>query len=147
MELGLSKKGLEIDKITPVNPRARPEVAKKTLFPLYVLDILHQCSDQPQPSLPIKKYLSDLKIDMNKVSLAFFANDIVYIIGADPKDESLPQLWVDKYSFFPLREKTLNYDVTFDKWLNLPRASGKFPHEITVTKNGSKRRLSLAEKL
>jgi hypothetical protein len=47
--------------------------------------------------------LTQLGIKLNVVSLGRFKERIAYVIGARYPDESVPQLWVDKETFRPIR--------------------------------------------
>ena len=56
------------------------------------------------------KMLLNYGVDVEKSSLGRFEGKIVFVIGAQYPDESVPQVWVDKESFLPL------------KWLDIPIA-------------------------
>ncbi len=47
--------------------------------------------------------LSGLGIELKVVSLGRYKDKIAYVIGAKYPDESVPQVWIDKESFRPLR--------------------------------------------
>jgi outer membrane lipoprotein-sorting protein len=47
--------------------------------------------------------LSELDMDLDTVSLGRFKDRIAYVIGAKYPDESVPQIWIEKDSFRPIR--------------------------------------------
>jgi outer membrane lipoprotein-sorting protein len=47
--------------------------------------------------------LSQREVDLNVVSLGRYRNKISYVIGAKYPDESLPQVWIEKDTFRPIR--------------------------------------------
>jgi outer membrane lipoprotein-sorting protein len=51
----------------------------------------------------ILQRLSELNIDVETVSFGRFKDKIAYVIGAKYPDESVPQLWIDKETFRPIR--------------------------------------------
>ncbi len=51
----------------------------------------------------LENQLKQLGIDLSISSLGRFQNKIVFILGAKYPDESVPQLWIDKESFRPIR--------------------------------------------
>jgi len=50
-------------------------------------------------SQKVREYLTSAGVDLSIISLGFFANEPVYIIGAKAGDEKPPQVWVDKEKF------------------------------------------------
>lgn len=73
------------------------EVDAETRFDLYK-DILLFRSRK----LLVKR-LSRFGIDVTVSSLGRFQDRIVYVLGANYPDESVPQIWIDKETFRPLR--------------------------------------------
>lgn len=51
----------------------------------------------------VMRRLAELEIDLNTVSLGRFKDKIAYVIGAKYPDESLPQVWIEKDTFRPIR--------------------------------------------
>jgi len=49
------------------------------------------------------KRLSEFHIDLDIVSLGRFKDKIAYVIGAKYPDESVPQVWIEKDTFRPIR--------------------------------------------
>jgi len=47
--------------------------------------------------------LTETGIDLNTVSLGRFRDRIAYVIGARYPDESVPQIWIEKDTFRPIR--------------------------------------------
>jgi outer membrane lipoprotein-sorting protein len=47
--------------------------------------------------------LSQLHVNLDVVSLGRYKNKIAYVIGANYPDESVPQVWIEKNSFRPIR--------------------------------------------
>ena len=59
--------------------------------------------------------LSSLGVDVYVSSLGRFQDEVVYVIGAEYPDETVPQIWLDKNTFQPVRwiiiDNTTNRDV------------------------------------
>lgn len=53
--------------------------------------------------LLLQKRLSSLGVDVSVVSLGRFQGKIAYVIGAQYPDESVPQVWIEKETFRPIR--------------------------------------------
>jgi len=51
----------------------------------------------------LQRQLLKLEVNLNVVSLGRYRNKISYVIGAKYPDESLPQVWIEKNTFRPLR--------------------------------------------
>lgn len=51
----------------------------------------------------LEKKLSGLGVDVSISSLGRFRGKIAYVIGARYPDESVPQIWVDRDTFMPIR--------------------------------------------
>ena len=51
----------------------------------------------------LRRKLSQGEIDFSVVSLGRYRNKISYVIGARYPDESLPQIWIEKDTFRPIR--------------------------------------------
>ena len=51
----------------------------------------------------LQERLASLGVDMSISSLGRFQGKIVYVIGAQYPDESVPQVWIDKDTFRPVR--------------------------------------------
>jgi hypothetical protein len=51
----------------------------------------------------VLKQLSELQVDLNTVSLGKFKDKVAYVIGAKYPDDSVPQLWIEKDTFRPIR--------------------------------------------
>lgn len=79
----------------------------------------------------IKKYLTNIDVDLKKISLGLHNHEPVLIIGADPSDNNSPQVWVSKNNFFPVKELVKNRVTTF-KWTD------NIPTEIHTTMDGVK---------
>jgi len=47
--------------------------------------------------------LTRIGVDLDTVALGRFREKIAFIIGSELSDESVPQVWVDKESFYPIR--------------------------------------------
>lgn len=47
--------------------------------------------------------LSQLNVNLDVVSLGRYKNRIAYVIGANYPDESVPQVWIEKKTFRPMR--------------------------------------------
>jgi hypothetical protein len=73
----------------------------ETLFDLYK-DILLYRSRRL-----LEKRLTSLGVDISITSLARFQGKIAYVLGAEKPDEYLPQIWIDKDSFQPIRWLTV----------------------------------------
>jgi len=74
--------------------------------------------------LMLQKRLSFLGVDVSVSSLGRFQDKIAYVLGAEYPDESVPQVWVEKETFMPLRwivtGKTENekddLEIRYGKW-------------------------------
>ena len=47
--------------------------------------------------------LTDLGVDMSVVAFGRFEDKIAFVIGAEKPDDPVPQVWLDKESFLPIR--------------------------------------------
>jgi hypothetical protein len=89
--------------------------------------------------------LEALGINFSVTSLGRYDNTICFIIGAQYSDETVPQLWVDKETFRPVRwivetsgtrEKQKHKEILYRNW---NRYSGTwYPAEIAFLKNGTR---------
>lgn len=72
----------------------------------------------------LQKRLTFLGVDVSVASLGRFQDKIAYVLGAEYPDESVPQVWVEKETFMPLRwivtGKTKNekdhLEIRYGKW-------------------------------
>jgi hypothetical protein len=96
--------GPEVEKITVVGPDGVVMVVddrilseKQHLFDHFKDLILYNSAEM------LTRQLLRLGVDVDRVSLGRFEDRIVYIIGAGYPDQSVPQVWVDKERFRPVR--------------------------------------------
>ena len=59
----------------------------------------------------LEKKLSGLGVDVSISSLGRFEGKIAYVIGARYPDESVPQIWVDRDTFMPIRWVIMGKDT------------------------------------
>ena len=59
----------------------------------------------------LEKKLSGLGVDVSISSLGRFQGKIAYVIGARYPDESVPQIWVDRDTFMPMRWVIMGKDT------------------------------------
>ncbi len=92
----------------------------------------------------IQNQLLNFKIDTNISSFGRFLKKIVYIIGAKYPDETVPQLWVDKETFLPVRWIIHNIrssghqeilEIRYLKWQ--PIEGSSYPKRIEFYHNDS----------
>lgn len=94
----------------------------------------------------LKAYLSERGVDLNIISLGFFANEPVYIIGAAPGDHKSSQIWVLKSHWLIVKEIHKNREIVFDKWQALNNQIGaKFPRLFNIKDNDDIKKYSIAE--
>jgi len=71
------------------------------------------------------KRLTDLGIDFSKTSIGRYEGIICYVIGAEYPDASVPQLWITKDTFKPLRwiyklsdsdDVLVSYEIYYKDW-------------------------------
>jgi hypothetical protein len=62
-------------------------------------------------------------VDVEKISLGRFEDQVVFVLGAQYPDESVAQVWVDKESFLPVRWLDISssdpddrIDVVYRRW-------------------------------
>jgi len=92
----------------------------------------------------LKRNLTRLGIDIKKTSLGRFDRRLCYILGAEYPDETVPQLWLDKETFFPFRliikgknlqeDMHTGFEIRFGDW----RKQGTvwYPYRIHFVQNG-----------
>lgn len=98
-------------------------------------------------SNPLKTYLNKMGVDTNVISLGFFANEPVYIIGAQPEDTRSPQIWVEKRNWLVVKEIHGQQEIVFDKYQALAKQStAKFPRIFTIKTGKEEKKYSIAEK-
>lgn len=112
-----------------------------TSLKLGILDELMNCSSKNR----LLEYLRTIHVDTNIVSLGFFANEPVYIIGARALNNAAAQLWINKSSLLPVKEHSGEQEILFEKWQLLADQKSKFPHLITKTISQMPTVLSIAE--
>jgi len=95
----------------------------------------------------MSQFLASADVDMTKVSHGLFHYEPVFIIGADPSNDRLPQLWVEKQSFLPVRVIFKDKAITFEQWtslLGMPKT--KYPRIIRITVKDTVETITLVEK-
>ena len=85
----------------------------------------------------ITALLRSRNVDVDRMALGRFEGKIAYIIGAGETEAELPQLWIDKESFLPIRfimrEKKNNAVVTVEiRYLNYGSIAGKFQYPSNI---------------
>lgn len=131
VKLELNRRGLFINDEQSADKNASTKNENVDIF------ILQSLLAQKPESL--KKYLSDLGIDLATVSLALVDSEPFFIIGAKLGEEK-PQLWVHKNTFLPAKEMSKSRVTSF-KWTDKD-----FPSLITTTDAGLTTSISLSSK-
>lgn len=67
--------------------------------------------------LQLHKMLLSSGVDVGTTSLGRDKDRIVFVIGAQYPDDSVPQVWVDKESFLPLKWLCISSAAPNDRWL------------------------------
>ncbi len=96
--------------------------------------------------------LSRLGVDLEVVSLGRFKEKIVYVIGARYPDESVPQVWVDKNTFRPVRfllageegEGAPLKDIQFTDYRSLDKGK-RYPGRILFLENDTLVKMQVLE--
>ena len=91
--------------------------------------------------LMLQKRLSLLGVDLSVSSLGRFQGKIAYVLGAEYPDESVPQVWVEKETFMPLRwivtVKTENekddLEIRYEQWAK--KGNLRYPGRIVFYQN------------
>jgi outer membrane lipoprotein-sorting protein len=88
----------------------------------------------------LQERLSNLGVDIKVTSLGRFQGKLVYILGAQYPDETLPQVWLDKKTFLPFRwiitgNATQNLEVLYLTWTKLNHTW--YPMHIEFFSNGN----------
>jgi|GEM_PF-5067928 len=81
--------------------------------------------------------LRSRNVNIERMGLGRFNGKIAYIIGANETETELPQLWIDKDRFLPLRfiakeKKKESVTKVEVRYLNYRRIHGKFQYPSTV---------------
>lgn len=132
LKLRLDSQGLFITEKTPLDQR--PAI-KNEPFDIAILAKLLSCNSGIKE---FEKYLTELGVDVKKVSLGLYEYEPVFIIGADPTDEKSAQVWVQKNNFLPVKQIGQNRTTRF-KWIDK-----KFPALINTQENGLETNLALS---
>jgi hypothetical protein len=96
--------------------------------------------------------LSRSGVNLKVVSLGRFKDKIVYIIGAKYPDESVPQVWIDKTTFRPVRfllrgggsEGDHLQDIQFDDYRSLDKGK-TYPGRILFLENDTLVKMQVLE--
>lgn len=99
--------------------------------------------------LRLKNRLELSGVNVNRVSLGRYNGKIAYVIGAQYPDETVPQVWIDKKTFLPLRwivtrkkpgSPATGVEVRYEDWRPLETSKSKppsrfYPFTITILEN------------
>jgi outer membrane lipoprotein-sorting protein len=91
----------------------------------------------------LKKELSRVGVNLEVVSLGRYTDKICYVIGAKYPDESLPQVWIEKNTFRPIRYILIpgsptdsdSEEVEYADYMSLGKDNW-YPARILFYKNG-----------
>jgi hypothetical protein len=119
---------LKIYNKKPITTDKNNNLENSELKPLYFLSEYLSCSS-PQKILA---YIQKAGINTAVSSTGMKAWDVVYIIGAQPGQMDLPQLWIDKERFFPLFEKSAGLVVNFEHWPAANADQAMIPAKINI---------------
>ena len=86
-------------------------------------------------------------VDVSTVSLGRYKGQVAFVIGAFAPDETVPQVWVDKETFLPMRwivspappgSSTGGLEVLYTDWKTIGsgKKTSKYPMRISVLKGG-----------
>jgi hypothetical protein len=99
---------------------------------------------------PLAQELANLGIDLDTVSLGRFEDKVAYVIGARYPDESVPQVWIEKESFSPIRlilggqDGTPAKEIVYSDYRPLGKR-GEYPGRILFYEKGILVRMSVVE--
>ncbi|NVL90981.1 MAG: hypothetical protein HWN69_08350 [Desulfobacterales bacterium] len=87
--------------------------------------------------------LSQLDVDLDVVSLGRYKETIAYVIGANYPDESVPQVWIEKKTFRPIRyivkgagsKDAALEEIEYTDYVSLGK-KGWYPSRILFFQNG-----------
>ncbi len=93
----------------------------------------------------LSERLSNLGIDISVSSLGRFDGRPALVIGAEFPDETVPQVWIDKETFYPLRimvfdskstysTRTGFLEIRYSKWQQIGKIS--YPMQIAFIQDG-----------
>jgi outer membrane lipoprotein-sorting protein len=97
--------------------------------------------------------LSELDVNPNVVSLGRYKDRIAYVIGAKYPDESVPQVWIEKNTFRPIRyvlrsggsHDTNLEEIEYTDYVPLDK-SRSYPERILFFQNGRLARMYVLKK-
>ncbi|MBW1859860.1 MAG: hypothetical protein JRI70_07250 [Deltaproteobacteria bacterium] len=100
----------------------------------------------------LRRKLSQREVDLDVVSLGRYRNKISYVIGAKYPDESLPQVWIEKNTFRPIRyiltpgdlNDSDSEEVEYADYMSLGKNKW-YPARILFYKNGRLTRMYMLE--
>ena len=89
--------------------------------------------------------LSNLGVDMSVSSLGRFEGRLAIVVGAEFPDETVPQVWIDKETFYPLRimvfdtksaysARTGFLEIRYSKWQQIGKIN--YPMQIEFIQDG-----------
>lgn len=144
--LTLKKTGLVAK--TPVSDDKKSPPTQPTTFDLKILNELVGCDGKKIVIERLKKYFKKASINEGApLAQGLFGYQPVYIIGADQKDSTSPQVWIDKETFLPVKEIGKGYVATFDKPMMISAVQKSFSRIITIAATENSYTISLAEEL
>jgi hypothetical protein len=87
--------------------------------------------------------LSTLGVDMSVVAYGRFEDKIAFVIGAERPDDPVPQVWVDKESFLPVRwlmkaddadARTVDLEIRYADWRQIEHVW--YPMQVVYYQDG-----------
>ena len=133
--------GIAADAGTTSNSGGRikvvgPDLTSQRVLAVLVCPLLFQKSNVRGDAAPLLlSFLESVGIDPSVESLGRFEKEVVYIIGAKPRDLTRPQFWLGKDSFRPLRIFGKYEGKIYEARLldyTLSNANGWHPRQIEV---------------
>ncbi len=100
-------------------------VTGETLFDIYKDILLYRSREL------LKARLTALGVDMSVVAFGRFQDKIAFVIGAEKADDPVPQVWIDKDSFLPMRwlmkadgsdAQKMGMEIRYSDWRQIDRA-------------------------
>jgi hypothetical protein len=101
---------------------------------------------------PLAQELAELGIDLGTVTLGRFEDKVAFVIGARYPDETVPQLWIEKDSFRPIRfipggrDGAPAGEIVYSDYRSVGKR-GEYPARILFYERGNLVRMNVMESL
>lgn len=143
--------GPEVERVTVVGPRGALSVVDGRIVRegQHAFDHFKDLMLLTEADRSVEVLLK-LGVDVDRVSLGRFENRIVYVIGAKYPDETVPQVWIDKATFRPLRfileagDEGAGKEVRYGEYLEKGNR-GEYPGRMLFYENGELVRMHVVD--